>query len=485
MLLFALAGCSHWQAFRRPDGHGGMTPAEREHETERLAIASLTTLPDRGDQGSTPDGEPTGVLDLAQALAMVEKGNSRIAEAREQLAAAGERVAEVRGRLLPAAAASARYTRYSDDQTTNVEFAGTLPPELTTPVVRVREIDEGTAHSSVTLPLDLSGELRHALSAAQAGYRGEAARVWAVTLEEQLALVEAYFGLLEAQSLRQVSLETRRLYQEQLDTARRRFDAGRLTRNEVLIVEVALAETEQELLRRELAIARARWALNRIVGLEVNAPTEVADVRFSPAVLPIEGILRQAYAENPLLTSLLEEQRRLEETATSLERSRLPSFVAGGTADYTSSDLLEPALIGSGFVGFEWDLGTDLRREARIAEARIEIDRNRVALQGQMRELEAALRAARRALEERLAAHRTAELAVRQAEENLHIRTQQFAVGRAESQDVLIAESLLARQRATRATSLYQAHVQRAALQRLMGVPLTEVAAPPIDGRKR
>ena len=57
------------------------------------------------------------------------------------------------------------------------------------------------------------------------------------------------------------------------------------------------------------------------------------------------------------------------------------------------------------------------------------------------------------------------------------IRDRQFAVGRATSEDVLDAEALLAGQRATLATALYQAHTRRAGLQRLMGLPIGELVA--------
>ena len=178
-----------------------------------------------------------------------------------------------------------------------------------------------------------------------------------------------------------------------------------------------------------------------------------------------------------MLVALLEEQQRLEEAVRALVRSRLPRFAAGGAADYSTSDLLVPQQFGSGFVGFTWDLGTDTRREAEIAEARAAADRNRITVERDLRELEAAVRATQGAVEERLAALAAAEAAVGQAEENLRIRQQQFEAGRATSDDVLEAEALLAQQRATLATALYQAHARRAELQRLMGLPLEELAA--------
>ncbi len=65
---------------------------------------------------------------------------------------------------------------------------------------------------------------------------------------------------------------------------------------------------------------------------------------------------------------------------------------------------------------------------------------------------------------------------MQQAEENLRIRQQQFEVGRATSDDVLDANALLALERASVATALYQAHTRRAELQRLMGRPLDVLA---------
>src|SRR4029453_18544984 len=141
--------------------------------------------------------------------------------------------------------------------------------------------------------------------------------------------------------------------------------------------------------------------------------------------------------------------------------------------------ILQPQGIGSGYVGFSWDLGTDGGREAQLAEARIQADRNRPAIERERRELERAVRDTGEAAAERLAALDTARAAVGQAEENLRIRQQQFDAGRATSEDVLDAQALLTEQRATPATALYEAHTRRPELQELMGLPLEDLASAP------
>jgi outer membrane protein TolC len=475
-LALWLGGCALQPAFWHPGGDGGWDADRRRTELDDIAAGAGV---DFALASPTPVPAPHAI-DLPAALEMAAKGNRRIAESEYDVSAFAERVRNSRGRLLPNAAGSGRYTWFTDAQSNRVRFTaapGGLGEGTGATAIEVRPAEFGVVNGTLTLPLDLSGELRHALAAAQAGYRGEEARRWAITLEEQLRVVQAYFGLLEAKRLREVTEQNVALYREQLANAQSRFDAGRLTKNELLVVQVALRDSEVEIQRRDLAIARARRELNRTIGADVDAATEPADVREKPAVPPVGEALRSAYERNPLLRSLLEEQQRLEETRRSVERQRWPRFFAAGAVDYSSSDLLEPKDFGSGAVGFTWDLDLDRRRAAELAEARIAAEKNRVEIERQLRELESGVRSAQQAATERLAVLAAAEIAVGQAEENVRIRQQQFDAGRASSEDVLDAQRLLSAQRASRASALYGAHVRLAELRDLMGVGPADGAA--------
>jgi cobalt-zinc-cadmium efflux system outer membrane protein len=466
----------------RPDGDGGWTTERRTRELERRASAAAVDLAPRPTTASAP-ADPTAErrapLTLAAALQRAGSGNRRLAEARQQLAIASARVAEARGRLFPATTATGRYAFATDTQTTRVA----LPPDVlpdTPPTVTIRDQNLGTLNGTIALPLDLSGELWWALASAQAGYRGEAARLWATTLQQDVVVIGAYFTLLEAEQLLAVTAQTIALQREQLTHATQRFDSGRLTKNELLVVQVELQNADQELRRRALAIDEARWALNEALGLPIDAPTAVADIPERPTLPILTEALRTAYQENPALRALVEEQQRLEAQATSLSRSRLPRFSGGGMIDHSTTDVVEPTTLGTGFVGFAWDLGTDTLLAARLAEARAATEQNRFRVERELREIEHAVRATYGAASERLAALTSATAAVGQAEENLRIRRQQFDVGRATSDDVLAAEHLLAYQRAILATARYQAQTRRAELQALMGQPVTGLLA---DGR--
>jgi outer membrane protein TolC len=479
LAFLCVLGCGTLAGLTRPEGDGGWSPGRRREEIEeRGAAAGVAVGPGRAQPpGETAAPLPPGRLDLPTALDLAAHGNRRIAGAERQVGRARERVVETRGRLLPAVTGSGRYTWYTDPLMNNVRLPPGLVPPGAQPAIRIRDAQFGVVNGTATVPIDYAGEIGHALAAAQAGYRGESARLWATTLEQEVAVIRAYFELLEAERLREVTLQTLALDRQQLASAESRYGAGRLTKNELLVVQVALRNAEQALVQRDLAVDEARWALNQVVGLPVDAPTEPVDVERRPAVPATEEALAAAWANNPVLAALLEEQQRLEATTTALVRGRLPRFSAGGTIDYSTSDLIEPQRVGSGFVGFTWDLGTDQRREAEIAEARIAADQNRIEIERQLRELEAAVRASQGAAAERLLALDTAEAAVHQAEENLRIRREQFDEGRATSDDVLDAEAILAAQRATLASALYEAHTRRAELQQLMGLPLAALVS--------
>jgi outer membrane protein len=463
-LSLLVAGCAATPAFLLPEGDGGWSDERRHEEVLKIARkAGVDVTPAAALTARTPT-----TIDLATAISMAANGNRRIAESSADVAARGERVWTARSALLPNLSGNGRYSWYSDPLTNPIPSAlagagGALPQRS----IVIRESEVGNVDGTITLPIDLSGEFRHALAAAQAGYRGERARAWATDVSERLEVVRAYFDVLVAKRLREVADQNVELYRRQLQDAQARFDSGRITKNEALVVQVTLADAEDEARRVDVFIARARYALNERIGADVNAPTEPVDVAERPSPPPIGQSLERAYEGNPAVRALVEEQQRLDETTTSLGRRRLPRFSAGAAVDWSSTGPVEPREVQSGFVGFTWLYDAGI--EGEIAAAKIDADRNRIELERQLREVESMVRSTHQSMEERLASLASAELSVGQAEENVRIRRNQFDVGRASSEDVLDAQRLLARQRADRATALYESHVRLAELHALMG----------------
>ena len=466
-----------------PAGRGGWNADERKKELEKASARFVTPAPPPPPSieaevappfvSAAPDAPLT--LDLESALDLAHRRNRLIAAADESVNAAAGSVAVARAALLPTAGVRGAYSWYSDEQSNSFVPPCAAPPCSPEISITIREKDFATVGLAARLAIDLSGELRHGLYSAQASYRAERARAWATRLQEESAVAAAYYGLLEAERLREVGLQTVELYSRQFSDASSRFDLGRLTRNGVLVVEVALIEARQGVVRLDNSVAAARRSLNDVTGLAIDAPTSAVDVTSSPDLPSLEQAISAVTTHNPLVTAMLEEVAAAEERLTAARRARFPRFHASGAYDATTQDTITPNNYGSVGVGVDVDLYS-FAREGEIARLEAAAARNRLLLDRTRRDVEVLVRGAHDGVRERVLGVQAATAAVRQAEENLRIRQVQFDEGRATSEDLLDAGQLLTRSRALLASAIYQSHVRRAELQQLMGEPLAGLA---------
>jgi len=242
--LVLAMGCGPARVLTRPEGNGGWDPQRRRDELAARATTAAVAL-----DPEAPPPEPENIaapLSLTDALAIATSGNRRIAEADREVDAAAARVRDTRGRLLPATTGSGRYTWYSSVLRNAIALPAGLLPGATNPSFVIREQQSGRLNGATVVPLDVTGQLWKTLTAAQAGYRGERARAWATTLAQKVVVIRAYFDLLQARELRGVVEQNIELDRAQVQNAQQRYDAGRLTKNELLVVQVALQDREQQ-----------------------------------------------------------------------------------------------------------------------------------------------------------------------------------------------------------------------------------------------
>jgi outer membrane protein TolC len=179
LLALLLAGCGPARLLTRPDGTGGWSTERRRTELTTRATAVQVDL-----DATDVRPAPTEPLALDDAVRLTATASRRIAEADRDVAIAGARVGVARARLLPRVTGSGRYTWYTDPLTNRIESGAlALAPGTGGPVVTIREEEVGVLNGTATVPLDVWGEALHGLTAAQAGYRAEAARRWATVLE--------------------------------------------------------------------------------------------------------------------------------------------------------------------------------------------------------------------------------------------------------------------------------------------------------------
>ena len=165
----------------------GVRHGERRSSVRSLAARASTSAPRPNRRLQRPAARPgDGALDG-------DEGEPSDRDLRESSSRASRsRCGTFAGACCRATVGFGRYTWYTDAERNAVQLPGGVAPPGGASI-EIRPADLGTLNGTLTLPLDVSGELRHALAAAQAGYRGEQARVWATTLDQQLAVVRAYF----------------------------------------------------------------------------------------------------------------------------------------------------------------------------------------------------------------------------------------------------------------------------------------------------
>lgn len=292
-------------------------------------------------------------------------------------------------------------------------------------------------------------------------------------LRQQLAAQASreYDSLLVAIRHRTDFATSRDLARDFLTKTKARFEAGTVARLDVIRAQVALAQSENDLIASDRNVVLASDALDRLMGRPLGTPLAPVDSLAVPPALPQLDVLEQeAFARRPELAGLASQQAGAH-AATSLAREFwLPDFTLSAQRDY-----------GPGGTGTLFSAGLSLpipvlywqHSRGEIAEG-----------QHRERELSAAARDLRAQVSQDVrASYAAASTALRQA---LYIRDQllpsareayrvasvSYGLGGSSALDVLDARRSLLDAQAQYADALGAATGARADLERASAVPL-------------
>ncbi len=406
----------------------GPTAAAREEMTAPLARA--------------PRSAPAAAVSLGDLLSGVDGGNLDLEVVRQQVLQASSRVDQTRSALLPNLGVSTDVTLVAR-RTGQGAFKG----------------DRATLRFSAgfSLPLDLSGTLAERVRAAQARYRAATVTEEVTRREQRAALVLAYFNLLEADALLDVSESTISQLERELSDVRARLEAGTVRRSDVLSVEVALGEARQRRLELETTRQESVRALNMAAGYPVGHPTRIV-AWTQRVVAPVSALpeLDRARTTNPEVDVLVETLVAISHDREAADRSTSPSLAIGPQLTYDSTTALNPNLNGNAFLSMSWNPDLNGRVAAEIREldaSRAEVE---VRVRSLLRHIEDRILAAHRRAVESEAAGRVASDSLAQATENQRVIQEQLKAGVATGRDSLEAEAALARTRATLSTAGYR-----------------------------
>ena len=222
------------------------------------------------------------------------------------------------------------------------------------------------------------------------------------------------------------------------------FERELVPKNDLLAVQVALADAQQARLRAANGLELARADYNRRLGEPMSRPCDLSESLPAVAGLPedVDALIAKALEQRTELKALAARADAYHALARS-ERARvLPQFTLNGGYNYLQNQFLDDEEFLSAGVGFQWALFDGGQARKRAAA----LDRNGQATEDRRRDAESLIslqvRQAWLSLVEAQDRVKVSTTAVEQAEENLRIAREQYGAGLGTQTQLLQAETL-------------------------------------------
>ena len=409
-----------------------------------------------------------GAETLAEAWAMANAQDNAIAAVRSQAEAADLDAAAARAQRWPTVAVGGSYTRL--DESPAFDFGFTGLPVQAPPLFGGDDFWMGAA--TITVPLFTSGRVSSSIAAAEARGRGASAQVAGAEQDLKLAVAEAYVGVLRARKARGVADSNVRTLESIVGDVSAMFDRELVPKNDLLAVQVALADARQSQLKTANAAELAQAAYNRMLDEPLSRPVDLDETLPAPQDLPAapEDLVRLAMERRTELTALDEQATAYGQLAKA-ERARvLPQLSVTGAYNYLENDFLNDEDFASVGVGVQWALfdgGQTQKRAAALNRSKRATEQQRADIQSR---IELQVRQAWLDVDETRERVRVSAGAVEQAEENLRIARERYGAGLGTQTQLLEAESLRVQALRNRDDAVLDAGLARLRLARAAGV---------------
>ena len=344
-----------------------------------LAAVALLAPVARAQEPAPPDSVP---LSLGRALDLGRQANPSVRQAGYRRSAAGAGLWEAYGNLLPHVSLQGNAQRFGEGTFT---FLG---GEFETPISYATSYHWDFTHSLLDAGRDL-----FRIRAARADAREAVASYDLEWLNTRADIQTEYLEARRQQALvGQAEREVERL-EHHLRLAEARYDAGEVTRSDVLQARLALGQAEVDVLVARQRQEEALLALRRLLGGELDPGHVLLTTRFPVFEPPfdLESLLARAYEQHPWLREI-EAQEESDAASLWIARSTyLPSlqFQYGLTRSVVdSTDFRFSDFDRRGFyaISLSWQVFDGFRRHHEASRANAELQSARA--EGEARRLE-------------------------------------------------------------------------------------------------
>lgn len=302
------------------------------------------------------------------------------------------------------------------------------------------------------------------IDAARASELGSQHQV-SMTRNELVAQVRlrVYQGLLhQAQSA--AATESVQLLEQVRERVRVRVASGEAARYEIIKADAEIINARERLQTALLMAEQAQLELNRLAAGQLPRHWKlVGDLGESQDMPSLEQIHQQVTSRNPELAALQADAKRAQANLRAAEASRLPGL------ELRYSQSRDPEL-KQGQLGIGIQIPLLDMRSGAITQARAELDKANIRLEGRQAEFRQQVMLIWKTLEmARLRIEALSQGSVREAEAALRVAQAAYRFGERGILDVLDAQRVLRSVRADLIDARYQLQAARIALDQLTG----------------
>jgi outer membrane protein len=405
-----------------------------------MPAASLAQAPPGGER-----------LSLAGAIKLAVDNNRQLQMARLEVEKATEDVEAAKSRRLPAFQTEAMMSHlltpvdFSFPQGAFGEYPGIGPiPSLDTTVSVPRQ-PTYYLFAQVSQPLSQLFRIGLGVQSAATTRDIDRERVRAQQLSIVNNVKRLYFAILQTQSALIASNEAIARFRELDRTLENRVAQKVALRSDALDVQFRLAQEELQRTTEENALASQKEQLNQLLGRDVSVPFDVEDVAAISALDADPTAARARALENrPDVREarLKVQQAELDYRYTKADRIPEVSLAASYTSNF-NIDVL-PANLAVVGVQFKWEPFDWGRRGRALAAKSRTLEQARLAVKDLEDRTALEINARYRAMVEKRALLKVAQLAQSTAREKLRVKTNQFQVQAVLLPDVLQSRADLA-----------------------------------------
>jgi outer membrane protein len=300
------------------------------------------------------------------------------------------------------------------------------------------------------------GKTSSSIDAAQYGLKARELGTGRLRNQAALDFITAYLDLLESDKLLTVAKEEVTRYEAHKKDAESRYSAGVITKNEVLQVEVTLADSRQRLLTADNLRSLRESKIDSLLLKPLNDAVQPDEITASPAAgMTLEDAWTSAEASRYQLKEIDAAIAAKEQVVQSTEAEYLPTFYVSGGYEYAENKYMVHQDNWSAIVGVNINLFSGGASNSKIGMAKAELRSLKLTREKLLDNIRLEVKNAYLDLRSSAQKIEVTKAASAQAEENLRLQRLRYEEGVGTATEVLDAVTLLTTAESNSWKSLY------------------------------